>query len=102
MLSRIAKDVHAVPMSTVASESAFSTSGRILDPFRSSLTAKTVETLVCTKIWLSSSHDTVVCREFMDEVESFKDSILVETCTTLKSQHNCFVILCLFLFIVSY
>ena len=95
MLSRIAKDVHAVPMSTVASESAFSTSGRILDPFRSSLTAKTVEILVCTKSWLSSSHDTVVCREFMDEVETLKDSILVETGTTLMSLYNCFfLILC--------
>ena len=89
VLSRIAKDVLAVPMSTIASESAFSTSGRILDPFRSSLTAKTVETLVCTKIWLSSSHDTVVCREFMDEVETLKDSILVETGTILKSLYNC-------------
>ena len=36
ILSRIAKDVLAVLMSTVASESAFSISGRILDPFRSS------------------------------------------------------------------
>ena len=79
VLSRIAKDVLVVPMSTVASESAFSTSGRILDLFRSSLTAKTVETLIRTKSWLSSNHDSVVCREFMDEVETLKDSILVET-----------------------
>ena len=88
VLSRIAKDVLAVPMSTVASESAFSTSGRILDPFRSSLTAKTVEALICSKSWLSSNHDSVVCREFMDEVETLKDSILVET--GINSQHNLF------------
>ena len=56
MLSRIAKDVLVVPMSTVVSESSFSTSRHILDPFRL-LTAKTVETLVCTKSWLSSCND---------------------------------------------
>ncbi|XP_031120376.1 zinc finger BED domain-containing protein RICESLEEPER 2-like [Ipomoea triloba] len=49
ILSKIARDVLAVPISTVASESAFSTSGRVLDPFRSSLTPKTVEALVCTQ-----------------------------------------------------
>ena len=37
----------AIPAITVASESAFSTRGRILDPFRSSLSCKTVETLIC-------------------------------------------------------
>ena len=33
ILSRLARDVLVVPVSTVASESAFSTGGRILDPF---------------------------------------------------------------------
>ena len=78
ILSRIAKHMLAVPMSTVASESAFSTSGRILDPFRSSLKAKTVERLICTKNWLSDSNDMSVCQEFMDEIDSLKDSIAVE------------------------
>ena len=36
VLSRIAKDVLAVPMLTVASKSVFSTSERILNPFKSS------------------------------------------------------------------
>ena len=33
MLSKVAKDVLAVPVSTVPSESAFSTGGHIVDPF---------------------------------------------------------------------
>lgn len=52
VLSRLARDVLAIPISTVASESAFSTSGRILDDFRSSLTPFMLEALVCTQDWL--------------------------------------------------
>ena len=40
ILSKIAQDVFVVPVSTVASESAFSPGGRILDSFRSSLSPK--------------------------------------------------------------
>ncbi|KAK4834948.1 hypothetical protein QYF36_002924 [Acer negundo] len=48
ILSMVARDVFAMSISTVASESAFSTGGRILDPFRSSLTPKIVEGLILT------------------------------------------------------
>nr|DAD38841.1 TPA_asm: hypothetical protein HUJ06_013163 [Nelumbo nucifera] len=47
ILSQIARDVLAIPISTDASESAFSTSGRLLDPFKSSLSPKMVEALIC-------------------------------------------------------
>lgn len=52
MLSHIAKDVLAMQFFSVASESAFSTSGRIIDPFRSCLTYFMVEVLMCTEQWL--------------------------------------------------
>ena len=52
ILSRIARDVLAIPMSTVASESAFNTEGRILDQYRSSLTSDIVEALVLLQNWL--------------------------------------------------
>lgn len=42
----------AIPISSVASESAFSTTGCILDDFRSSLTPVMLEVLVCAQDWL--------------------------------------------------
>ena len=38
----------------MASESAFSTGGRIIDEYRSSLTPTMIEALICTENWLQS------------------------------------------------
>ena len=56
ILSKMTRGILAIPISIVASESAFSTSGRILDAFRSSLSPKTVEALVCSQNWLKKDH----------------------------------------------
>ncbi|XP_026454810.1 zinc finger BED domain-containing protein RICESLEEPER 2-like [Papaver somniferum] len=48
----MAKDIFAIPVSSVASESTFSTGKRILDPFRSSLKPKTLEALILLQNWL--------------------------------------------------
>ncbi|KAM0904319.1 hypothetical protein ACQ4PT_018041 [Festuca glaucescens] len=49
--ARMARDILAVPMSSVASESAFSLSKKVITPNRSSLKPKTVETLMCLQDW---------------------------------------------------
>ena len=54
-LSRMARDILCIPVSTVASESAFSAGGRVLDDYRSSLTADMVEVLVCNGDWIRTS-----------------------------------------------
>jgi len=51
----MARDVLAIPATTVASESAFSLGGRIVHKYRSQLDPQVVEALVCTKDWISAS-----------------------------------------------
>ncbi|KAJ3705877.1 hypothetical protein LUZ61_009582 [Rhynchospora tenuis] len=55
VLARLARDVLAVPISTVASESAFSNAGRTLSPTRNSLNDESVEALICAQNWLRTS-----------------------------------------------
>jgi hypothetical protein len=52
VLSRIARDILAVPASVVPSESAFSTGQRVVSDYRSRLKSTTVETLICLQDWL--------------------------------------------------
>ena len=72
ILSKMVRDILAIPISTIASKSSFSTSGRILDAFRSSLSPKTVETLVCSQNWLNKDH-TINLQEILEKVEKYED-----------------------------
>ncbi|XP_074352250.1 zinc finger BED domain-containing protein RICESLEEPER 1-like [Apium graveolens] len=55
ILSQMARDILAIPVSTVASESVFSTGGWVLDAFRSSLSPVIAEALLCAQDWLRGS-----------------------------------------------
>lgn len=68
----MARDLLGVPISTVALESTFSTSGRILDAFRSSLTPRMVQAVVCAQDWLRSHSKDVSVEEdiaILEEIE---------------------------------
>jgi len=52
----MARDILAVPVSIVSSDSAFSTSGQVLDQFHSSLGPKIVKTLMCLRLVESIHH----------------------------------------------
>ncbi|KAL4351636.1 hypothetical protein GQ457_06G016480 [Hibiscus cannabinus] len=53
ILQAIARDIYAIPVSTVASESSFSTGGRLVNPQRNRLHPSTVEALACCQSWLT-------------------------------------------------
>ena len=68
-LSCMARDVLAIPVSTVASEAAFSTGGRVLDSFRSSLTPKMAQALVLYQDWIRGTPHLI---DFMEELQDFE------------------------------
>ncbi|PRQ53792.1 putative transcription factor/ chromatin remodeling BED-type(Zn) family [Rosa chinensis] len=81
VMAAIARDVLAIQTSTVASESAFSTGGRVIDAFRSSLTPKTVEALICMQNWLlgddiaqEEDEPTIENTEFYEQAEKDHES----------------------------
>ncbi|KAI3783257.1 hypothetical protein L1987_42333 [Smallanthus sonchifolius] len=63
ILQRIARDVLAIPITTVASESSFSTSGRLVSPHRSRLHPSTLEALMCAQSWLINEIRATCSRE---------------------------------------
>nr|XP_023897492.1 zinc finger BED domain-containing protein RICESLEEPER 1-like [Quercus suber] len=78
ILSEVARDVMAIPVSTVTSESAFSIGGHVLDPFRISFAPKTVEALICAKNWLKNPSIPINLWEAMNEVESLEQDVEAE------------------------
>jgi hypothetical protein len=55
VVSSMAKRFLAVPASSVSSESTFSTGGRVVDDYRSSLKPSTVQALICASSWIRGS-----------------------------------------------
>ena len=51
-LALMARDILSIPITTDASESAFSIGGRILNKWRSSLSCESAEILVTTRSWI--------------------------------------------------
>ena len=52
----MARNILAVPMSSVALESVFSVGGRVIEPHRASLSPETVKMLLCGSNWVRVLH----------------------------------------------
>ncbi|KAL0454721.1 UNVERIFIED_CONTAM: Zinc finger BED domain-containing protein RICESLEEPER 1 [Sesamum latifolium] len=52
VLSFMARDILAIPITTVASEATFSAGSKVIDKYRASLTSETIQVLMCGGDWL--------------------------------------------------
>uniref|UniRef100_A0A9I9EAA5 HAT C-terminal dimerisation domain-containing protein n=1 Tax=Cucumis melo TaxID=3656 RepID=A0A9I9EAA5_CUCME len=77
VLGHMARDILAIPVSTVASESAFSTGGRVVDSSRCSLAPKIVEALICTQNWLNSDPIHLQFQHELEEASKFEERFRV-------------------------
>ncbi|CAN6456065.1 unnamed protein product [Victoria cruziana] len=57
ILSKMARDILGIPVSTVALDSTFSTGSKMLDTYRSSLDLQTLQALMCAQDWLQDKLD---------------------------------------------
>ncbi|XP_019460136.1 PREDICTED: zinc finger BED domain-containing protein RICESLEEPER 2-like [Lupinus angustifolius] len=74
----MARDILSVPITIVASKSAFSNGGRILDKYRSCLLPENVEALLCTNDWLHATPAPI----------NLDDEELVEDFSTYSTSRN--------------
>nr|KAJ0225102.1 hypothetical protein LSAT_V11C100042420 [Lactuca sativa] len=57
ILSHMARDILAIPTTTVASEDTFSAGNRVIDTYRASLATETVEVLLCGGDWCRNLYE---------------------------------------------
>ncbi|KAL4574512.1 hypothetical protein LXL04_021344 [Taraxacum kok-saghyz] len=79
MVAQMAKDILGIQISTVASESTFSTGRRVITDYRSNLSVGIVEALICTADWTRKSRMPI-----MDNVDDIlnDDDVAIDGCWT--------------------
>lgn len=76
ILSLVARDVLAISVSTVASESTFRTGGSVLDSFRSSCSTKIIRALICCQDWIRSSEVEFNVEKNIEDLNKFEEGKL--------------------------
>ncbi|CAL1383073.1 unnamed protein product [Linum trigynum] len=86
-LAHLARDILSIPITTVASESAFSMGGRVLSSWQSSLLPENAEALITTRNWLygfpSGDHDNGLEVKIS---KTFGASSVASDCTPLSDE----------------
>ncbi|KAL0423837.1 UNVERIFIED_CONTAM: putative AC transposase [Sesamum radiatum] len=98
-LQKMARDILAIPVSTVVSESAFSSSGKLINPHRNRLHHTTVEALMCSRRWLwNEVNDTCwtsdgiqTCPSILYEEDDQDDRDSKNGKKSAKKSYNCHV-----------
>lgn len=72
----MARDVLAIPISTVPFKSAFSIGGNVLNPFCSSFNSSTVKVLICARDWLRRLTNPLIVEDYLEGFETFEDNIM--------------------------
>ena len=92
-------DILGIQISTVAFKGAFSTSGQILDLYRTKLSANIVKTMVCTLNWIRKSRKPIV-----DNINEVLKDDEVAKCNNFLLLLNCqifdYVLISYFIFIL--
>ena len=83
VLSEVAQDVLAILVSIVSSEAAFSMGDRVIDQFRSSLTPKLVECLICMQDWLRATPLLFEVEENVAEIEELELGKIIFFCNAI-------------------
>ncbi|KAK1434487.1 hypothetical protein QVD17_00230 [Tagetes erecta] len=91
--AKIARDILTIPVSAIASESSFSTGGRVLDSFRMSLTPKMVEALVCAQDWLRDSNCIIMIDDTILEMNMEEAGLRPRFCCYLTKPNIIFYLL---------
>lgn len=68
VLTKIARDILAIPIFIGTSKSAFNISGKVIDPFCPVLAPTTVETLVCAQNWLCSKAISIDLQKYLEDI----------------------------------
>ncbi|CAN1294393.1 Putative AC transposase [Linum perenne] len=76
-MTESAKDILAIPISSLALESAFSNGGTVLDDFRSLLLPTVVEALICSEDWLRNPDNHGNDEEDEEEQIQFEKGVLL-------------------------
>jgi len=78
----------AMPISIVASEFAFSTGGRVLDPYHSSLSHQKVEVIICTHDWLKDTPLQSLLDYDFEELECVdQDMLMFQLCNNITVKY---------------
>lgn len=75
VLGKIAREILAIPVSTIASESAFDIGGRVIDSVCFTSAPNLVEVLACLKSWLNEDATSIDLREHINDISHMEEGI---------------------------